>query len=477
MIRQRSWFTWLSVTGLLGVALGSVVATGSLSRVHAEAFRILDQSASATGQGAAFAAQADDPSAVYFNPAGMTQLSGVQLTMGTLLIGGSIDYRSLTGVQATGNFGGAVANPPPSSVYLTANLGALGVPSLQRVTLGIGVNAPFGNLTAYPPTTPFATVLTSSALPLLDIKPTMGVKVNDVLAVGAGLDIYTFSGLFGEGQVELQQLAGPEFATGALALLGSPGDTIELNGTDTAVGFNVGLLVTPLRNERGQPLVNLAFVYRSHTTLALKGLLINRTQATTFPASADVNLPQILTWGAAVWPIRTARSEWKVEVDVDYADWSSFQNLDIRLANGLTLPKPRRWKGVPVVMVGTEYRWLSLRPDWQMALRGGYVYSQTPVPTETFTPDLPDSNYHALSVGAGWLCTGHGKFLGIIPCGGDGGAHRGGIASIGLDLAYQAILYQERTITNNVDPRVNGTWDTTIHVGALNFRVNFETSR
>src|SRR5687767_13117234 len=46
--------------------------------VSAGAFRIFDQSASATAQGGAFAAQADDPSAIYFNPAGLTQLSGVQ---------------------------------------------------------------------------------------------------------------------------------------------------------------------------------------------------------------------------------------------------------------------------------------------------------------------------------------------------------------------------------------------------------------
>src|SRR5689334_21365595 len=42
--------------------------------------------ANALGQGNAFAAEADDPSAIYYNPAGLTQLSGTQLTVGTELL-------------------------------------------------------------------------------------------------------------------------------------------------------------------------------------------------------------------------------------------------------------------------------------------------------------------------------------------------------------------------------------------------------
>ena len=67
-------------------------------------------------------------------------------------------------------------------------------------------------------------------------------------------------------------------------------------------------------------------------------------------------------------------------------------------------------------------------------------------------------------------------FLGFIRCGNDGTSFLGTTA-IGIDLAYQAILYNERSINNNDDPRVNGIWDTTIHVGALNLRTNFELTR
>jgi long-chain fatty acid transport protein len=53
------------------VSLSSLISNPQT--ILAEGFRILDQGAAATGQGAAFSAQADDPSALHYNPAGMTQ--------------------------------------------------------------------------------------------------------------------------------------------------------------------------------------------------------------------------------------------------------------------------------------------------------------------------------------------------------------------------------------------------------------------
>ncbi|HET6676597.1 MAG TPA: outer membrane protein transport protein, partial [Nitrospiraceae bacterium] len=70
---------------------------GLPSSAQAGSFRIYDQSASAAGQASAFVAQADDPSAGYYNPAGMTQLRGLQFSLGTNLIGGGIDFRNAAG--------------------------------------------------------------------------------------------------------------------------------------------------------------------------------------------------------------------------------------------------------------------------------------------------------------------------------------------------------------------------------------------
>lgn len=441
---------------------------------YPEAFRILDQSASATAQGTAFAAQADDPSALHFNPAAMTQLPGIQMSVGTLLVGGSIDFTPNAGPMVEGDFGSAIANPPPTSLYITANLGDLGFSAFKQFTIGMGVNSPFGNLTDYPRSSTLAQVLASSASPILDFKPTIAYRHNDILAVGFGIDIYTFSSLVGEGHTEFQQIAGADLVATGLA---SAGDSIELNGTDTALGFNLSLLWTPLRNANRQPIVNVALVYRSHVELELEGQFINQTTGATLDASAALDLPQILTTGVAVWPIRNTQREWKVEFDFDYADWTSKKNLDITLSNGLVLPKPRNWRPAYIFMLGSEYKLLNpvQLPNWDVAFRGGYVFSESPVPETTFKPDVPDSNYHAISFGLGFLCTNRGLFLGFIRCGNDGSTLIGTTA-IGIDLAYQAILYQSRGITANDDPlgRVNGVWDTIIHVGALNLRTNFE---
>src|SRR2546425_3312279 len=86
---------------------------------QATGFRIVDQSASATGQASAFTAQADDASAVYYNPAGMTQLRRVQVSLGTLLIGGAPPFFSPTRGDARGGFCGSGAHPPPPQFFFT----------------------------------------------------------------------------------------------------------------------------------------------------------------------------------------------------------------------------------------------------------------------------------------------------------------------------------------------------------------------
>lgn len=456
----------------LGV-LGSLLLVLLLpAMVSAGAFRIFDHSASATGQGGAFAAQADDPSAVYFNPAGMTQLSGIQTSAGTLLLGGSTRFTSPSGSTTSGDFGGAVAFPLPSNFYVTANLNSVGVPALKNVSVGIGLLTPFGILYEYPNTSPFASAVTRQAMPLLDIKPTLAYRLNDQLSVGLGADIYTFASFLGEGQVvtRFNSSGGPG--------LPPPGTPMEINGSDTAAGFNVSLLYTPLRNGEGRPLVNVGLVYRTQATLHLNGqFLANGLRAA--DASTTLVLPQIFTGGIAVWPIRDAAHEWKLELNIDYTGWKSVRNLDVHLSTGATIPFPQNWRNAYTLMVGTEYKWISpaALPNWEAAVRAGYWHSQTPIPDQGFLPTIPDADQHAVSGGVGLLCKAPGRFLGLVACGVTEGPFFLPKA-IGLDLAYQAIFYEPRTVTGNQNPVaipgvVNGTYHTTFHVGSLNLRVNF----
>ena len=392
-----------------------------------------------------------------------TQLQGVQFYIGTNLIGSHTTYNSVTGATVEGGFDTPIANPPPSQVYFTANLHDLGLDLLKGWTVGVGVTSPYGINIEYPSTSQVAFVTYKAALPLIDIKPTVAVRVNDYISIGGGIDFYHVTSL-GEGQAEVQAIAAPGNPFGL-----PPGTPLEANGTDTGVGFNASFLWTPLRNKDEKPLVNVAFVYRSQTDLDIEGEFL---AAGTFVANAQttLELPQVVTGAIAVWPIRNQKREWKVEVDLDYADWSAFQDLNLKLSNDLTVPFPRDYGDAYVVMAGTEYKWLKppLLPEWDFTLRAGYVRSQTPIPDRTFDPSVPDSAFNTLSLGGGMLCHGQGRFLGLFNCG------EYGFQAIGLDLAYQAVLFQTRGIRHSIyGPLINGNWDTTLQVGALNLRINF----
>lgn len=420
--------------------------------------RIQGQGTAASGQGNAFAAQADDPSALHYNPAGMTQLSGVQVMAGALLSGGSTNFTSPTGATARGDRNGSMAWPPPSHLYITANMKDLGLSALGDLTAGIGVNVPFGSLTRWPNDGPFRSATTFNTLPLLDIKPTLAYKLTENLSLGLGADIYTFTGLVGEGQVERISIP----ATGV---------TTELFGKDTAAGFNASLLYHALRNADGKPVANIGIVYRSQATLHLNGGLL-RNGALVSDAKATFVLPQVISGAVAIWPVRTNDREWKLELDVDYVGWKSVRNLDVHLANGTTIPQPLNWKSTYAVMIGTEYKWMTIEslPGWETALRAGYTNQQAQAPDQTFDPGIPTADVHVIGGGVGVLCSARGSFLGLTSCG-ELGVGPIKPKAIGLDLSYQASLYEDRTITGNRNPTVNGIYRSTFHTGGISFRV------
>lgn len=430
-----------------------------------QAFRFQSQSASAAGQGNVFVADASDPSAIHYNPAGMTQLRGIQASGGTSLVGSSITYKSPTGVDVSGDFGGIVAIPPPSHGYITANLKDVGFSAFGDLSAGIGITTPFGLQTRYPVDGPFRTAVTGVNLPMFDIKPTLAYRLSDSFSFGVGADIYTFANFLGQGHAE-QRFIWP--GGGGL----SAGTPAEINGNGTAVGFNISFLYTPFRNQDGKPLVNIGFVYRSRATMHLDGEFL-ANGAHIADARTTVVLPSVYTGGIAVWPVRDKSHEWKLELDVDFVEWRSVRNLDTHLSTGGVLPQPANWKNVVVILTGTEYRWMKPRllPEWDVALRAGYSFTQNPVPDTTFNPGILGLDLHEFSVGAGLTCKDSGRFLGLISC--NAGTGRFAQKAIGLDFAYRAWLFESRTVTGNLNPTVDGTYDAIAHVGVVTLRVAF----
>ncbi|MEW6245977.1 MAG: outer membrane protein transport protein [Nitrospirota bacterium] len=443
-----------------------ILTVSTPSWVNAQAFRLQPQNATASGQGNAFAAQADDASAIHYNPAGMTQLSGIQMLFNTNLVGGSVKFTSPAGVNTRGDFGGSIAWPFPTQSYFTANLRDLGFRHVGNTVIGLGLTTPYALQTRYPLDGPFQTAVTSSALPLLDIKPTVAHQINDQLSVGVGADIYTFASFIGEGHLE-QKFNWPG---GGGIPAGTP---VEVNGNRTAAGFNLSLLYTPFRNQDGKPLVNVGLQYRSQVTTELKGqFLVNGAVVadTRIPAT----LPQTFTLAIALWPVRDLDHEWKLEFDVDYVGWKSFRTLDAHLSTGGSLLQPQNWRNSSVFMLGTEYKWLRLDslPNWEVAMRGGYIYTEGPGPDSTFTPAAPTFNIHAITLGTGFLCRAGGHFLGLIPCGGTKDQWYVPKA-IGTSVAYLSWIHEARSVIGNRNPTVDGTYRLWSHIGTFNLNLLF----
>ena len=123
-------------------ALAATVALAPAS-ARAAGFAIFEQGARGMGFAGAFTAQANDPSAIFHNAAGIAFLSGKQVYLGA------------TFIHPSSTFTGA--NPfPGTSVTEKADVSLLVPPAAyytqrfsERVVFGIGVHTPFGLTTAW----------------------------------------------------------------------------------------------------------------------------------------------------------------------------------------------------------------------------------------------------------------------------------------------------------------------------------------
>jgi long-chain fatty acid transport protein len=160
-------------------ALVLILSLSSASVAYGEAFRVLGQGNSGTSQADALPLKPTIRQQLFYNPAGMTQLQGVQFSARTLFVGGHYDYKSPSGEKFRGDVKGEVAIPPPTNADLTSNLDklgeTLGTLMLARFALGFGLNSPFGLVIKWPRNVPFSSVTTFTRLPLVDIKPTLQI--------------------------------------------------------------------------------------------------------------------------------------------------------------------------------------------------------------------------------------------------------------------------------------------------------------
>jgi long-chain fatty acid transport protein len=411
LINTRAARTW--APALIGVTL--MLAVGN--RAFGGGYEVPMQSARASGQADAFIAQADDASAIWYNPAGLTQIHGNQFIGGVLALfpDWKFDADHGPGAEMTQQ-----AYLP--HFYLASDLGT------ERLRVGIGINNSFGLREDWGRSSPLRFIVDEAELFAINISPAIAYQVDDHLSLGMAMNVYY-------GQVAL----------GRQAMLGPPPfpeGSFRLEGHDWAVGVTPSVMWKI--NEQNQ----VGFFYRSPVALDLHG-----TSQLGIPGAPDikpthstvtVNLPQQIGIGYALKPIE----DLKLEADLIWTDWNDVNEIEIKSDNpAFNKSKiPAGWQSGFTYRLGAQYK---INDTW--TVRGGYAYSQNAVPNATFTPIVPDSDYHLFAVGLGYT--------------------RGAFS---LDLAYNFIYREDRSIHNSaLSPTVDGTWSNQYHSVMLSATFTF----
>jgi long-chain fatty acid transport protein len=388
------------------------------STSFAAGFRLPQAGAKAMGMGFAFTAVADDPSAIYFNPAGLTQLKGQNIMVGLTYVrenGG--EYTGTTPVDNTT----AIKNETQKSLnFFIPNMYYTKTNASTGFAYGVGIFSPFGLGQEYKDknTSIFRNQATRMDLLTVVINPTIAFKVNEFLSVGAGID-YMY------GKLKAYDTTQVGFGQSALF-------KTHYEGTGDAWAYNFGLLLKPTQN------LKVGFNYRSPFRISVKdgdwtasdnAISGAALAGAGFPmgttkASANLTLPATAALGVAYTLDRLTLS-----ADADWTFWSSYNELKIVNASApaFSVTRPKNWVDVCAVRLGAEYRVTD-----PLALRVGFVYDPTPVPASTMGPELPDATRLNYMVGAGYK-----------------------IGPWTIDGAFQYINKFDRTVTN---PQFSGTW-------------------
>src|SRR5438477_10824560 len=99
-VGSRSWEMTLGQAGRIGIPL-AMLLLGASERALAVGFRLPNQDPEGIARGNAFVATADNPSAVFYNPAGITQLRDQNVEAGLYLLNVNVDYKSAAGVKVS----------------------------------------------------------------------------------------------------------------------------------------------------------------------------------------------------------------------------------------------------------------------------------------------------------------------------------------------------------------------------------------
>jgi len=389
-------------------------------------FLIYEHGAAATGMAGARTALDGDPSSLYFNPAAITELEGLQLELGTTLILPYIHYhpagrpenpRTYTSyrdgqyVQLAVNDG---ENPADATVKLFTPLHLYATYRIEDwgLTAGFGLNNPFGLGTYWPRSWDGRFIAVETEIQTFFSQPTLAVDLarwlrmhqSVRLSLAVGYDLVYGTARLGR-QIDLR-------AAEALSLgqLVAPEGSMRLTADAWAHGWNAALyfqlpqafaLGASLRSGVRMNFAGTGKFFLGHSAQQAADILgLAVPEETT--GRVTIDLPWTLNFGAALLAIENLR----LAADLYLAFFSSYDRLELKLdciedgSCSDTLAPPameKNWHTSLQFSLGAEY---VLFRNW--LVRAGWGMVTSPVPAETYDPSLPDGRRQLLAAGFGW---------------------------------------------------------------------------
>ncbi len=339
---------------------------------HAAGYGLYEYSARGNALGGAVVARADDPSALVFNPAGITQLEGTQVAVGFSAIRPELDVK-INGDTTPGETN--VWLPP--HFYLTHKIN-------DRWSVGIAEYSRFGLGTEFDEDWAGRYNLTKAHIQSYSINPNVAFKVTDELSVALGVE-YVHALLDIHKKINLSSYGAPDAESHS-----------KVRGDGYAL--TAGVHYKP--NDQWR----FGVGYHSEAKVDASGDQsfhdVASPLAGGFPSThayGSVVLPDMINFGVAYYP----RKDLSVEVGAVYTRWSTYRqlcfNFDTPVAGQSQSNTNKEWHDVWRYNIGVEYQ----AKDW-LTLRAGYVYDESPLNKSTLDYLVPANDRQIFSLGVGF---------------------------------------------------------------------------
>ncbi|MGD9643282.1 MAG: OmpP1/FadL family transporter [Elusimicrobiales bacterium] len=375
------------------IVLVVAVLMGLAGSVNAAGFRLSEQDARANGMGNTAVAVADNPAAVWYNPAAITGFEGTNLSLGSVMVLPQMEHTNTNGSKD--RIKQTVHIPP--HFFATRKLN-------EKFSLGLGVLAPFGLSTEWDKLTANTRkVATDSEIQAVNYNLNGAYKFNQNLSVAAGVDYYMVDATLNKWHPN--PIVNNE---------------IKLEGDGNGTGYNVAAQYKWNKYKFGAN-------YHSKVKVKLEGD-IAATGVYTGDVKTEITLPDMLQVGVA----HQCTDSWLFTAEADYTNWSTYRKITIRKISDSTVvgtPDTKNWSSVWAFRLGGEHK---VNENWK--LRVGAFYDVNPVKEDYFETRVPDSDRVAVSFGAGW--------------------NKGNIT---VDASYLYLRFMKRTIDDSIQDNATGT--------------------